>query len=188
MSDTVNPVGENPRPKRIHHVGSVAKFKYESIDNSDGYTGIFESGSDHGIIRLSVVKEPNEHMSCPYKLNFVPGVAMKFLKNGVPSSNSHLMFKADGSYSWNYFGVNFTNSIPPSPRKILHFVEWVFSGASPVSSRLGLSEHASYDKFGNKAEKPKFPFDIVLVSPLQHSYPDEFNEYFQDTLAKIPED
>lgn len=151
-SDTVNPKGEEPRPKRIHRVGSVAKFRYEPIDNSDEYTGIFKSGSDHGIIRLSLVKEPNTHLECPYKLNFVQGVALKFLKNGVPSSNSPLMFKADGSYTWNFFGMNFTNSIPASPRKILHFVEWMFSEATSITSRLGLSEHAIYDKLGTHEE------------------------------------
>ena len=45
-----------PRNKYIHTVGNTALVKYTVVHNNEGYTGIFASGSDHGLIRLSAAK------------------------------------------------------------------------------------------------------------------------------------
>jgi hypothetical protein len=44
------------RSKYIHTVGNVAKVKFTTVPNQEGYTGFFKSGSDFGIIRLSGAK------------------------------------------------------------------------------------------------------------------------------------
>ena len=48
------------RNKYIHSVGNVAQVRYTPVPNDEGYTGIFESGADHGLIRLSIAKKPDE--------------------------------------------------------------------------------------------------------------------------------
>jgi hypothetical protein len=44
------------RSKYIHTVGNTAMVEYTVAPNNEGYTGIFESGADHGLIRLSAAK------------------------------------------------------------------------------------------------------------------------------------
>lgn len=47
------------RKKFIHTVGNTGTFKYTVVPNNEGYTGIFESGADHGIVRISSAIKPN---------------------------------------------------------------------------------------------------------------------------------
>ena len=74
-----------PRNKYIHSVGSVAKVKFVSANNTEGYTGIFE-GADHGYVRISGAAEPDTSKTTAAEANgnFRPGSAFKFLRDGIP--------------------------------------------------------------------------------------------------------
>jgi len=72
----------------VHQQGIVAKAKFTPVTNDDGnyelpYTGIFESGSEHMIVRLS---ETGRIIPGVTK-GLQPSVAMKFLRNGMKSAN-----------------------------------------------------------------------------------------------------
>ena len=56
VGDTFENGWTGARNKYIHTVGNTATVKFTPVANNEGYTGIFESGADHGVIRLSAAK------------------------------------------------------------------------------------------------------------------------------------
>ena len=92
------------RNKYIHTVGAVAQVKWEDLGGHN-YTGIF-TGADHGIARLSVAKEVDEDNKV-----IVPGMGLKFLRDGMESVNLVAMHSLDGQKSWNFFKNHFSNHI-----------------------------------------------------------------------------
>ena len=71
-----------------HQQGIVAKAKFTPVTNDEGvyefpYTGIFESGSEHMIVRLSETGRIIPGVS----RGLQPSVAFKFLRNGMNSAN-----------------------------------------------------------------------------------------------------
>ena len=43
----------------FHTIASVAKISYYPIENSEKYTGMFNSKVDFGLIRFSLAKKPD---------------------------------------------------------------------------------------------------------------------------------
>ena len=86
------------RFKFLHSVGLVSKFKYETVANAEGYTGIFESGCDNGIMRFSTATNFDSTKTSAEGAwaNFIPGIALKFLRNGVHSGNLVAMYSVNG--------------------------------------------------------------------------------------------
>ncbi len=93
------------RSKFVHTQGTVATIKFTS-SGKHPFTGIFV-GADHGIVRLSFAGQPN-----PKVLNTLPGIAIKFLRDGVDSANVLAMYTIDGQKSWNFFKNDLSNHIP----------------------------------------------------------------------------
>lgn len=81
------------RNKYIHSVGNVAKVSFVPTSNDEGYTGIFE-GAEHGYIRMSCAAEPNTDK--PASGNFIPGMGLKFLRDGIHSANLVAMYSVNG--------------------------------------------------------------------------------------------
>jgi len=76
------------RKKMAHQQGIVAKARFIPVTDEDGsyefpYTGIFESGAEHMIVRLS---ETGRIIPGVTK-GLQPSVAFKFLRNGINSAN-----------------------------------------------------------------------------------------------------
>ena len=89
------------RKKLLHYVG-VAQIKFVPVENEEGYTELFEGGADHGFIRLSLAKkqpDPTKSPTQEAKLNFVPGFALKLLRDNKPSSNLLTMHNVAGQDS-----------------------------------------------------------------------------------------
>jgi len=85
------------RTKYIHSVGVVSKCKFVSTGDH-AYTGIFE-GADTGFCRLSAAAEPTSSQP------LAPGLSLKFLRTGVPSSDLVALFSVNGNPvgDWNFF-------------------------------------------------------------------------------------
>ena len=123
------------REKFIHSVGVVATAEWRSL-GGHGYTGVF-TGSQHVIIRMSLASQPD-----PQQLKTTPGIALKFLRDGVDSGNMVAMFSVDGQQSWNFFRNNFTNHIPPLDGLALAPLGAKFSTATKNIGQVGLSNMA----------------------------------------------
>tara|TARA_B110000285_G_C14546822_1_gene347394 strand:+ start:300 stop:512 length:213 start_codon:yes stop_codon:yes gene_type:complete len=65
------------------------------------------TGADYGLLRFSSASEPSK-----YGLSGLgPGFGLKFLKDGVDSSNLVAAKFGGSSDSWNYFANDFSNWI-----------------------------------------------------------------------------
>ena len=65
------------RKKTSHTKGVVGKVKWVAVKNEGGYTGIFKTGTDHAIIRLSETVNQT-----PDSSGLMPSMAIKFLIDG----------------------------------------------------------------------------------------------------------
>lgn len=196
MTTTIGWVGDTfqdswlgPRKKLIHSVGSVAQVKFVPVENSEGYTGIFE-GADHGLIRMSLAKKPDTSKTSAKGAldNFTPGFGLKFLRDNKPSASMVAMYSVEGQDSWNFFKNDFSNHIARTDDLGLVLVAKKFSTATPFVQYVGLSDFAKIGQDGEERADFKFPFQLVFEPTLRANYPDEFQEDFQQMLAKIPKD
>src|SRR5690606_33458375 len=107
------------RRKLIFSVGAVAKAKFIKTNNSP-YTGILE-GSNNMLIRLSVAREPKVKEITPQSAlgNFIPGMSIKFLVDGLPSTNLVALQSTSGQESWNFFKQPLTSQFDISENQDL---------------------------------------------------------------------
>ena len=88
----------------------VTKAKFVPRVTNAGYTGIFESGADDVIIRLSTAGQHLEGVT--NSIN--PAIALKFLRSGVTSGNQFGMLSFDNTQDgeWDFWRSNFRSHIP----------------------------------------------------------------------------
>jgi len=176
------------RPKLIHTVGTIAPFQYTPVQGSTPYTGFFR-GTNTAYIRLSLAAAPTTDPA-----NTVPGLALKFLRDGVPSADLMAMYSVQGQSSFNYFEHDLTNhpgaldpsNLTTSQSALLE----KFEEASQYPNLIGISSLATYDQQGNKEANPSFPFRLVFhpVTAIHNLFPstptnDEY--YFLPQMESI---
>ena len=118
-------------------MGVVGTAEWRSVGDH-GYSGVF-TGSQNVIIRMSLASQPD-----PEELKTTPGIAIKFLRDGVDSGNMVAMFSVDGQQSWNFFKNNFTNHIPPLASLALAPLGAKFATATKNIGQVGLSDMARW--------------------------------------------
>lgn len=167
------------RPKYVHSVGSVCKVNMV-VDSISEFSGIFEPGTQSGIVRLGTSTPFNETRG------ITPGMALKFMRSGVPSAN--VLVAADlginPNASYNYFGPVQSNHLPTKPLtppannktavEIL-FKEFKAKTEQPTNCTTfgGLSNAASWSQNGTPATNTKFPFEIKFRPTGQVAFPSE---------------
>jgi len=145
------------RVKAIHGIGVVCAFKMDNAAESP-YTGLFEPGLQEGFVRMgSAVDYSNGGLT--------PGLGIKFPRTGQLSGNYVALHSLDFGQSWNFFGPNLSNHIPPPSSKNLKQTVIVkkFNQASNCAPQVGLSDMARYSQDGKESDSPKFPFKLFLV-------------------------
>jgi hypothetical protein len=162
------------RKKLLHAVGLVASAVWKPVSNSLGYTGIFASGSQDLIVRLSTGNQPSTEGNSS---GMIPAVALKFLRDGVPSGNIHLLGGGPQD-SFNFFAHDFSNHSPDfpfnSPPAALVLRD-LFLTASAYPTYVGLSRAAELDSSGQKPSgTPNYPWRIILhpSAALHNAFPD----------------
>jgi hypothetical protein len=153
--------GLEQRPKVIHSVGLMADAQYVSVGNHN-YTGIFK-GCDKVLLRLSVAKKPETKPP-----GVAPGIALKFIRDGVPSANVFAMYSLEGQTSFNLFEHDLTNHVPMLNPKTaplaLRLLQKAFEKASKWPTFLGSKPMAQYDQAGTyfNDDKVNYPFRLVF--------------------------
>jgi opacity protein-like surface antigen len=181
----VLPEGRN---KYIHSVGSVVQAELIP-EGENPYTGMFK-GVSNVLLRISLAKKP-DYKSAP-KGNFVPGMGIKLLRDGVPSANLVAMLGVDGQDSFNVFKYDWSNHIPnpPNPSLALRAVAKKFSEVTPYIGRIGLKTWAQYNEKGQQVEdsKLKFPFKLIFRATAENAnrFPDTFTDELPNHLKTIP--
>ena len=137
------------RTKWIHSVGPVAKVKFLPATGQP-FDGVFK-GADYGLLRFSSAQQPNSEGGLS------PGFGLKFLKDGVDSSN---VVAIGSSSTWNYFGGDFSNWIGVRDDFAVNVLRWKFSFYTDTIFTMGTSE-MRIDQQGN--EGSNFPFKMRFV-------------------------
>jgi hypothetical protein len=133
----------------------VAKVSWEDRGGHD-YTGLFDGGSDLGLIRMS---EANYYL--PEASGLTPSLAIKFLRDGMESVNHMGNVSFEPTQSFNFFSGPFRSRLP------LHVdtcaeesIQKKAAEAGEIISSLGLANFSRYKTDGTEIEDYRFPFDI----------------------------
>jgi len=177
------------RKKLIHSVGVIVRVEYVSLTNI--YTGIFQ-GCKNALLRFSSATPVDTDGG---ESAMAPGLGLKFLRDGVPSSNTFAMYSLVGQPSYNFFAHDLTNHVPelskdgPLPVQLLR---QRFLTASEYATFAGLWKLANYDEHGRAANKIAFPFRLHLHPnlTLHNSFSDswtgvEYEEQLMDAKKGI---
>jgi hypothetical protein len=167
------------RKKYIHTVGAIGKVNWVS-KGKHPYTGLFK-GATHGYVRLSLAAAPEK--SPPQT---APGLAVKFLRDGIDSGNFVAMFGVDGQKSWNFFKNDFWNHIAPPASSLLMKLGAKFATATNNIQQVGLSDFAKYGNDGKEEKVVTFPYKLRFHRPGgDKEYQDEYHGDFLDDLRKV---
>jgi len=151
--DSLDDVLPDGRPKLIHVLGSTAEAEFIASKDSP-YTGLFQ-GADSCLIRVSLAGDPHDN-------NFIPGMAMKCLRDGVsPSGNVLAMRGLDGQGAdFNAFSNSWFNAVnPPSNKALRAVADIVFKRASQCPSWISNAQWARADQEGKPVLAPRWPIE-----------------------------
>ena len=93
------------RPKINHSQGVVAIVEWEDLGGHD-YTGIYNGGSDKALIRMS-----ESNFLIPEASGLAPSLAIKFLRDKMPSVNHLANVGFESTSSFNFFSSTFRSRI-----------------------------------------------------------------------------
>ncbi|OGR02196.1 MAG: hypothetical protein A2511_07275 [Deltaproteobacteria bacterium RIFOXYD12_FULL_50_9] len=148
--------------KLVHAWGAEARFRFVSSKSARGYTGIYESGSDCVIGRLSMATKPT-------KTTTVPALALKFFISGHTSENLHIMNSTSGQESHNFFEMPFSNIIPPPDSfakrlmlKLFRKAAVAYGAKDPDPTHLTVEHLAKIQVDGTAVVTPKSPYRLVF--------------------------
>lgn len=164
------------REKVIHPLGTVAPVVFEPEPNSP-FTGVFGGKAVPGIARMSLA-------GSPLILGYTPGMALKFLIDGKPSVNLHVMHSVNGQGSnWNFFEHPFTNRLPEPEGILANLFAIRFAVTAKNPTQLSLAEAASIDGAGHTPSQVKTPYQIWFEPRLMMD-PNTVQD-FRNTLSTI---
>ena len=182
MSPTVEYVSDtmpSGRLKFLNTIGVVSKAVFEPAPNSP-YTGMFQ-GASNMIIRPSFAAE------IPKKeTKLIPGAAVKFFRDGLPSANFVAMYSLEDQYSFNFFENPLSTHVPTnSLTGLLRTGYEKFSSVTDWPGFVGVSDVAAFTENGTKVAKPVFPFQIILKSNLTTPSTNDGKSDIFDSLTSI---
>lgn len=189
MEPTLNQVGDQMPPgqvfgtrsKLIHTQGAVATVKLTN-SGEHPFTGVFEN-ADTGVVRLSAAAQPS-----PDVQDLTPGMALKFLRDGIDSCSLVAMYSVDGQESFNFFENDFTTHIPVAQSISLLPLAAKFNTATDYIQAIGVSDWAQHGSDGQAADEVHFPFSMRFHPTGEFEFSQEWSgTYFLDQLETIPE-
>ena len=93
------------RKKASHTQGLVAKVEWRPVAGN-GYSGIYETGSETVVMRLSELNNLYEGA-----IGHTPSIALKFLIDGTESENIFAQYNLLPAESWNFFHEEISNRL-----------------------------------------------------------------------------
>lgn len=160
---------EKDRLKLLHSFGTNVRIAFEASRESV-FSGIFSSGAEYGILRLSLAVPPKKGI-------IVPGIAIKLFVDNHESLNILAIYSLEGQKEANLFTHPFSTMVDP-PRwndPIGKIVNFTFgrglreAGFSSISSTTALSNYhlASISADGIKMMSSAPPFKLVFKATLE---------------------
>ncbi len=143
------------RVKIFHPFGSVATFEM-TISEGD-YSGILAAGQTvFGVARLSLGGPGT----------FKPGIGLKFLVDGVPSVNTHVMHSLDGQGdNQNFFAFPFSHRLPTPESYALQAIGELFKVVKSEPFELPIEHLASVNPDGSTVEPGNVavPYELIFT-------------------------
>lgn len=141
--------------KYLHRRGALAKVKI--VARSKKYSGIFQ-GAECALLRLSLT----------YKVKgarpFAPGLALKVLRDGVPSANISALVSLDGQdKDYNFFKNPMSNIVPTGNSLGQKLVHKIFRKVTKYPEELLASDMALVNALGEKSQPVVSPRQIFFV-------------------------
>lgn len=176
-SDLSSDFSPNSWKKYLHARGSVAKVKIAARKNI--YTGIFQ-GADYGLLRLSLAYKPSG------KRAVAPGLALKVLRDKVPSANISALVSLYGQEKdFNFFKFSMSNIVPMGYEIGQKLVHLIFESASKYPEELLANELANINVNGEKVNEVISPRQIFFVPNSQLKFSSAEHDIRND-FSKIP--
>ncbi len=177
LNSDVSPEGWK---KFLHRRGAMAKVKIVPAKDQP-YTGIFQ-GADCALLRLSLTYNPKGEKPV------APGLALKVLRDGVPSANISALYALDGQgKDYNFFKNSLSNIVPTGEdfgQKLMHKL---FKKVTSYPEQLKVEDMAALDKHGESAENIVSPAQIFFVPNEKIQFESSEHE-FRDDLLKVAVD
>jgi len=157
------------RPKIFHPMGSVAQFELVGDSNS-GYDGAL--GGSVGLVRFSLGADPKTFGG------YLPGMALKFMVDGQPSENVHLLNSIEGQGDdRNLFARPLSNHLPEPESMSFRFI------LKNLKALLGLDPlHVNVDHLSHSKKPVRVVFYPAPGVATDSNSPNDFRE----DLAKLP--
>lgn len=165
------------RVKGIHSIGAVCQFTLD-IDAGSPYTGLFESGPQHGFVRMGGATTWDKTGK-----GYPPGLGIKFARSGVQSGSYVALVSLDAA-TWNFMALNFSNHIPAPTSIATTLLVKKFDQATQCPGQVGLSDMATWAQDGTKVASPKFPFKLFIVPSAEVQKPDT-PKSIDDVMAEM---
>ncbi len=164
--------------KYLHRRGSIAKVKIVPV--SSRYTGVF-AGAECALLRLSLTYRVTR--SKPV----APGLALKILRDGVPSANVSALVSLNGQgKDYNFFKNPMSNIVPEGSGIGQTLVHKLFRRVTGYPEELLVEHMASLNSHGEKVLKVVSPRQLFFVpKPGIMSFSDKHD--VRADFAGIPE-
>jgi hypothetical protein len=166
------------KTKLTHNYGVLAHMRFFPAEDSP-FTGIYGSGGV-GLIRLSMTADPSG--------GYIQAMALKFLVDGAPSVNLHLMNNLDGQGdNWNFFAGPFSNKLPHATSKPVVVLEKIFEMVKNPANELPVEHLAKIDSEGTVYKEFRAPEQLFFEpdQSLRHVIDPESRDDFRETLKTV---
>ncbi|KAJ3292195.1 hypothetical protein HK104_005520, partial [Borealophlyctis nickersoniae] len=121
--DRVNDEMVPGRKKFIRNNGAVAQVKIVPSGKPHPFTGIWATGAEHGIMRLTTLGEPPKAPK-ETDVTLAPGGTIKIFRDGRPSTNLFAIYNLEGQKNnWNYFTNPLSNHLAPPAETATKFAK-----------------------------------------------------------------
>lgn len=163
--------------KYLHRRGSIAKVKIVPVSRK--YTGIFE-GAECALLRLSLT----------YKVSggkpVAPGLALKVLRDGIPSANVSALVSLNGQgKDHNFFKLPMSNIVPAGSGIGQKLVHKLFRKVTRYPEELLVEHMASERASGARVKTIVSPRQLFFVPAAKLEFPSEKHDVRED-FARIP--
>jgi hypothetical protein len=163
--------------KYLHRRGSIAKVKI--VPRRPQYSGVF-AGADCALLRLSLTYRPGGSRAV------APGLALKVLRDGVPSANVSALVSLDGQEKdYNFFRNPMSNIVPTGSSFGQKMVHRVFRKVSRYPEELVLEDMAAVDARGRSASNAVAPRQLFFVPTASVTFSADAHDVRED-FAAIP--
>lgn len=155
------------RLKIVHTQGTVTKIRYENVGDHP-YTGIFRSGADFGVMRISEVSRTD-----PEVPRTSPGFGVKWLRDGMPSANGTAMFSFAGQPSFNFLANSWTTHLA-EPQNVCGrmTISSKFAEGTRHLGNTSVLDWAQFDQFGRREEVVVWPFMLRFEPTIKTAFTD----------------